>query len=147
MDERVAKYVLATGFDNFEKGTRSHEMRYVPLCLPVLRLHCSSVIRETFLGGGIFNRDGDIWKAHRALARPFFAKERIKDFDTFERYTSQTIGVIDNHQRQGQSRNKDGNEDLQAFDAQDLFARLTVDVAATFVSGRLPESIFYSIFF
>ena len=28
MDERVVKYVLATGFENFEKGKKAHEIRY-----------------------------------------------------------------------------------------------------------------------
>jgi hypothetical protein len=28
MDERVAKFVLATGFENFEKGEKSYGMRY-----------------------------------------------------------------------------------------------------------------------
>lgn len=86
-------------------------------------LNYNITCREAFLGGGIFNRDGDSWKAHRALAKPFFSKERIKDFEDFEQYTSQTLDIIENMSSNG-----------KAFDAQDLFARLTLDASATFVS-------------
>ena len=115
MDEAVLKYVLATGFEHFDKGHKNKE------------------IRESFLGGGIFNRDGETWKIHRAMTRPFFARERVSDFDHFERYTFKTIGVIKTLEKAG-----------EAFDAQDLFARLTVDSAATYV--RFASVLFLYLF-
>lgn len=32
---------------------------------------------DLFLGQGIFTTDGDQWKQHRGLAKPFFSRERI----------------------------------------------------------------------
>jgi cytochrome P450 len=75
------------------------------------------------LGNGIFNRGGETWKGHRALARPFFARERIADFETFEKHTAKTISLIDAHSKTG-----------TAFDAQDLFGRFTLDTGSEFVS-------------
>lgn len=53
-DPRVIQTVLATGFDKFHKG-------------PLLK-----VLLRGLFGDGIFNNDGEEWKAHRALTKPFF---------------------------------------------------------------------------
>lgn len=34
------------------------------------------------------------WKLHRALSRPFFAKEKISDFDCFERHASPFLKLL-----------------------------------------------------
>ena len=77
------------------------------------------------LGNGIFNRDGEIWKLHRALARPFFARERVTDFEIFDRHTSKALEVVESL---GPNT---------AFDAQDLYSRFTIDTGADFVSRAL----------
>ncbi|KAJ3512922.1 hypothetical protein NLJ89_g3244 [Agrocybe chaxingu] len=60
------KAILATQFDAFDKG-------------PILYKQFHSL-----LGTGVFNSDGDMWKFHRSMTRPFFSKERITHFDIFE---------------------------------------------------------------
>ena len=44
IDPGVVKFMLATGFEKFDKGVIQKERM------------------ETFLGNGIFNRDGQLWK-------------------------------------------------------------------------------------
>ncbi|KAG8690868.1 hypothetical protein FRC09_011805 [Ceratobasidium sp. 395] len=118
LDHEIVKYILATGFTHFGKGAKQQA-----------RL-------ESFLGDGIFNRDGELWKFHRAMTRPFFARERISDFDLYERYTQKLLGRVMEHADRG-----------VAIDIQDLFARLTMDAAGEFLfsapdinslDGKLP---------
>ncbi|KIR36927.1 cytochrome P450 monooxygenase pc-2 [Cryptococcus deuterogattii MMRL2647] len=53
-DPKVIKHVLIDDFDNFVKGQKFKDRA------------------QNFLGDGIFNSDGDGWKFHRSLMRPFF---------------------------------------------------------------------------
>ena len=57
--------------------------------------------------------DGEIWKKHRVTTRPFFARERIVDFEHFEKFTQKSLDVLSQF---GPS---------QPVDVQDLFARFT----------------------
>lgn len=104
VDHEVIKYVLATGFSSFVKGPRQQARM------------------ESFLGDGIFNRDGDLWKFHRSMTRPFFVRERVTEFDLFDRYTQKLLTRIAEHADRG-----------QPMDLQDLFARLTMDAAGEFL--------------
>lgn len=87
-DHHVMQYVLATGFDEFEKGV-SVKLKYAFVCLHLRQMkmcHASFMVVELTLpvfvftskrlfdlfGDGIFNTDGAEWRAHRALTRPFF---------------------------------------------------------------------------
>ncbi|KAG9087188.1 hypothetical protein FRC06_002688, partial [Ceratobasidium sp. 370] len=106
IDHDVIKFALATGFEHFEKGPTQRERS------------------ETMLGDGIFNRDGDIWRFHRTMARPFFARERISDFDLYERYTQKLLALFHGHE----------SRDV-ACDAQDVFSRFTMDAAGEFLFG------------
>ncbi|CAE6505782.1 unnamed protein product [Rhizoctonia solani] len=80
---------------------------------------------EGFLGTGIFNSDGEIWKLHRSMARPFFERERVVDQSHFIRHTvrlKSLLGVL-----------ADG--DNSSFDIQDLFSRYTMDFTTDFLFG------------
>ncbi|OJA17451.1 hypothetical protein AZE42_05935 [Rhizopogon vesiculosus] len=112
MDQEHSKYALATGFDQFWRGTAQRE-----------RL-------ESFLGDGIFNRDDEKWKYHRSLARPFFTRNRISDFALFEKYASHTIDVLS-----GMASHD------QPCDVQDLFARFTIDAASDFLFGENLDTL------
>ncbi|KZS95288.1 cytochrome P450 [Sistotremastrum niveocremeum HHB9708] len=104
LDENVEKYVLATGFDKFKKAV---------------------VVKEafsSFLGEGIFNVDGDLWKTHRATARPFFIRERISDFEIFERHAQTALGLI----------KASGSTPV---DIQELLSRFTLDAGGSFLFG------------
>ncbi|KAL5632233.1 hypothetical protein ACGC1H_000286 [Rhizoctonia solani] len=100
IDHDVIKYMLATGFNSFGKG-------------PIQQARL-----ESFLGDGIFNRDGELWKFHRTMTRPFFVRERISEFDLFENYTQKLLARI---------------EEGVPVDVQDLFGRLTIDAAGEFL--------------
>ncbi len=136
---------------------------------PLSPLSCSFRRRETFLGQGIFNRDDEVSIAlsqiipvsclfrvlamenglslfpfplgqpltehqHRAVARPFFARERISDFDTFEKFTSQTLSILSNL-----------SSSNQACEAQDLYARFSIDAASEFLFGKNLETLSASL--
>ncbi|KAG8881394.1 hypothetical protein FRB98_004374 [Tulasnella sp. 332] len=105
-DHDVAKFVLSTGFQFFEKGKLG-------------ALH-----NRSFFGKGIFASDGDRAKMHRALARPYFARERISDYESFTKYTEKLITIL--------RRATPSNE---AVDIQDMFARFTMDTAGEFLFG------------
>ncbi|KAF8314506.1 cytochrome P450 monooxygenase CYP63 [Clavulina sp. PMI_390] len=105
-DHLVMKQVLATGFDDFVKG--------IPVRLKLYDL----------FGDGVFNTDGAEWKAHRALTRPFFARERITDFEHFDKYSNKVIDIL-------RKRAEDG----ESIDLQDLFGRFTLDAAGEFLFG------------
>ncbi|KAG6842901.1 hypothetical protein H0H93_002929, partial [Arthromyces matolae] len=74
----------------------------------------------TFLGTGVFNSDGDMWKYgkiyldissfltgctenrfHRSMTRPFFTKERISHFEIFDLHSEDALN-------QAQQRLKEG---------------------------------------
>ncbi|KAJ7573004.1 cytochrome P450, partial [Mycena floridula] len=112
MDQEHSKYVLATGFNHFWRGPLQKE-----------RL-------ETFLGQGIFNRDDEVWKSHRATARPFFARERISDFNALEKHWERTLAVISSSQLAH-----------KACEAQDLHSRFTLDAASEFLFGRNLDTL------
>lgn len=112
MDEEHIKHILTTGFPHFWRGRRQKERM------------------ETFLGDGIFNRDDEEWKKHRALARPFFAKDRVSDFDLFEKYAASTLSIL-----RGLSRKS------APVDAQDLYARFSLDAAAEFLFGERLDTL------
>lgn len=75
-------------------------------------------------GTGIFNSDGDIWKFHRAMTRPFFTRHRIADFDIFDRHCELTLEKIDERCSTG-----------QPIDFQDIVSRFTMDSATDFLFG------------
>ncbi|KAF7313194.1 Cytochrome P450 monooxygenase CYP63 [Mycena kentingensis (nom. inval.)] len=106
MDQQHTKFVLATGFEHFWRGHKQKERM------------------ETFLGQGIFNRDDEVWKNHRLVARPFFARERISEFEIFEKYSRRALSLISSLSAAD-----------QPCEAQDLFARLTLDAASEFLFG------------
>lgn len=98
------KSMLATEFDAFEKGRD-------------LRSQLGSL-----LGTGVFNVDGEMWKFHRSITRPFFTRDRVTDFDNFERHTQEAL-------KRAKARLAKG----YPIDFQDLVARFTLDSATEFL--------------
>ncbi|KAH6890040.1 cytochrome P450 monooxygenase pc-3 [Coprinopsis sp. MPI-PUGE-AT-0042] len=80
------KAMLATQFDNFEKG-------------PVFEKQMDSI-----LGTGVFNSDGEMWKFHRSMTRPFFTKDRISHFDIFDRHAADALNQLKARLREGHPR-------------------------------------------
>ncbi|KAH6905318.1 cytochrome P450 monooxygenase pc-1 [Coprinopsis sp. MPI-PUGE-AT-0042] len=106
------KTVLATQFENFEKG--------------------AAFIRQgqSLLGTGVFNADGEMWKFHRGITRPFFNRDRISDFDLFDKHTEAALSLA-------KARLDEG----YAVDVQDLVARFTLDTAVKFLFGASIDSL------
>ncbi|CAA7269194.1 unnamed protein product [Cyclocybe aegerita] len=106
------KAILATQFDEFEKG---EEFRSVVFPL---------------LGTGVFAVDGNLWKFHRSMTRPFFSRDRISHFDIFDRHADAAIQQLKNRFHQG-----------HPVDFQDLVARFTLDSATEFLLGNDVKSL------
>ncbi|KIM42749.1 hypothetical protein M413DRAFT_123126 [Hebeloma cylindrosporum] len=77
------KAILATQFDDFEKGPEIRHLFY-PL-----------------LGTGVFAADGELWKFHRSMTRPFFSRDRISHFDNFDRHAEDAIRQFKNRLHEG----------------------------------------------
>ncbi|KAK0226219.1 cytochrome P450 [Armillaria fumosa] len=111
-DPKHIQRILATNFDNFEKGETFQDTM-------------SSV-----LGTGVFNSDGKMWKFHRTMTRPFFSRDRISHFDLFDEYAQTVVAKMKERLRMG-----------VAVDFQDLIQRFTLDSATEFLFGKSVESL------
>lgn len=101
------KAILASKFASFAKG-------------PMFWDQVNSL-----LGTGVFNSDGDVWKFHRSMTRPFFSKDRISHFDIFDKHAEDAIGQLKNRLRDG-----------YPVDFQDMVSRFTLDSATEFLFGK-----------
>ncbi|KAI0663216.1 cytochrome P450 monooxygenase pc-3 [Cubamyces menziesii] len=111
-DANVVKTVLATEFSDYEKG---------------------EVFRDTMnsvLGTGVFNADGDLWKFHRQMTRPYFSRDRISHFELFDRHSELAIKKMKERFRGG-----------HAVDFQDAISRFTLDSATEFLFGKCVHSL------
>ncbi|KAF9530970.1 cytochrome P450 monooxygenase pc-3 [Crepidotus variabilis] len=111
-DPDLVKAMLATQFDSFEKGREFTGQM------------------NSLLGNGIFNVDGEMWKFHRAMTRPFFTRERISDFETYDRNCETSMNLAKIRLRQG-----------EPVEFQDLAARFTLDSATEFLCGHNVGSL------
>ena len=67
---------------------------------------------------------------HRTVARPFFARDRISDFDIFERHCSHFFSILS------------GIGALnQPCEAQDLYSRFALDAASEFLFGNNLDTL------
>ncbi|KIM42797.1 hypothetical protein M413DRAFT_444452 [Hebeloma cylindrosporum] len=114
------KAILATQFDAFDKG-------------PIMKSQFDSL-----LGTGVFNSDGDMWKFHRSMTRPYFTRDRISHFDNFDLHSDIALKLASNRLAEG-----------HAIDFQDLVSRFTLDSATQFLFGydvgSLAAGLPYSI--
>ena len=62
---------------------------------------------------------------HRSITRPFFNRDRVSDFDVFDRHADQVIAKL-------KVRFKEGI----AVDIQDILSRFTLDTATEFLFGQ-----------
>ncbi|KAJ7023152.1 cytochrome P450 [Mycena alexandri] len=111
-DPENIKAILATEFNSFEKGA---EFRG---------------IMEPLLGTGVFAADGEMWKFHRQMTRPFFHRERISDFDLFDHHAENAIAQLKARLREG-----------HPADFQDMVSRFTMDSASSFLFGQNVRSL------
>ncbi|RPD66741.1 cytochrome P450 monooxygenase pc-3 [Lentinus tigrinus ALCF2SS1-7] len=111
-DPNIVKTILATDFPNYEKGETFHNFT------------------DSLFGTGVFNADGDLWKFHRSMSRPFFSRERISDFELFDRHADIALNLIRERARAN-----------IAFEFQDLVSRFTLDSATEFLFGTCVNSL------
>ncbi|KAL5494825.1 hypothetical protein ACEPAI_287 [Sanghuangporus weigelae] len=125
MEPEHIKAVLATEFDNFEKGGIVIRNLSVFL-LTYFYFHSIGdqfkIYMQSVLGDGVFNSDGEMWKFHRSMTRPFFSKDRISHFELFGRHADEALALLKSRMREG-----------HAVDIQDLVARFTLDSATEFL--------------
>lgn len=103
------KTVLTSRFSDFGKGPNFHR------------------IWSPFLGDSIFTTDGQLWHNSRALIRPMFIKEKVRDLEIFDRWTNELINMLP--------------PDGQSVDIANLFYRMTLDVTTDFLLGASVNSL------
>ncbi|KAG9079619.1 hypothetical protein FRC06_007622 [Ceratobasidium sp. 370] len=101
--------ILSTDFASYEKGRRNQDKL------------------DSVLGSGVFNSDGEMWKFHRTMSRPYFSRERVTHFDNFARHADVAIAQIP--------------DEATAIDFQDLVSRFTMDSASEFLFGVDVKSL------
>jgi cytochrome P450 len=82
-DPEHIKTILTTQFDDFERGP---EIRH---------------LMHPLLGTGVFAADGELWKFHRSMTRPFFNRDRISHFDNFDRHAEDVLRQLKNRLHEG----------------------------------------------
>ncbi|KAK1219856.1 hypothetical protein PQX77_017433 [Marasmius sp. AFHP31] len=106
------QHILSTSFDSYPKGDV-----------------VQSNLRDV-LGVGVFSTDGDMWKFHRKMTRPFFTRDRIGHFELFDRHAEIAIKQIKKRMQAGYS-----------IDFQDLMCRFTLDSSTEFLFGSCMHSL------
>ena len=77
------------------------------------------------LGDSIFASDGQLWKEARQQLRPSFTKDRLSDASIFEAHVNALIKAVNAQQTNS-----------EAVDLQELFFRLSLDIATHFFFGE-----------
>ncbi|KAK3946112.1 cytochrome P450 [Diplogelasinospora grovesii] len=108
-DPEHVKTVLTTKFGEYGKGPQFHD------------------IWSPFLGDSIFTTDGQLWSDNRALIRPMFIKDRVRDLEIFEKWTDALISKLPGSG--------------VTVDMMDLFYRMTLDVTTDFLLGHSVNSL------
>ena len=103
------KTVLTTKFADFGKGPDFHK------------------IWAPFLGDSIFTTDGKAWQDSRALIRPMFITNRVRDLDIFQHWADLLLTKIP---ASGKTVN-----------IMDLFYRMTLDATTDFLLGSGVNSL------
>ncbi|CAE6429552.1 unnamed protein product [Rhizoctonia solani] len=109
IEPEAVKAILSTDFNSYEKGPDVHGRVF------------------SVLGNGIFNSDGNTWKFHRSMSRPYFTRDRISHFDNFARHADVAISQL---------LSRLAEPSHPAVDFQDLASRFTLDSGTEFLFGR-----------
>ncbi|CAE6427857.1 unnamed protein product [Rhizoctonia solani] len=118
VEPEAVKSVLTTDFHSYEKGSDIRGLMF------------------SVLGRGVFNSDGETWRFHRSMSRPYFSRDRISHFENFARHADAAISKL-------LSRMAEPN--CPAVDFQDLACRFTLDSGTEFLFGRDVHSLDVSL--
>eukprot|EP00002_Diphylleia_rotans_P012349 TRINITY_DN2417_c0_g1_i1.p1 TRINITY_DN2417_c0_g1~~TRINITY_DN2417_c0_g1_i1.p1 ORF type:complete len:506 (+),score=106.55 TRINITY_DN2417_c0_g1_i1:57-1574(+) len=112
-DPDCIRHFLAKNFDNYIKGDVFRQ------------------IFQPFLGDGIFNSNGDIWRHHRTTARPHFDRMELSGMiPTFHKHANFLIGRFEKFA-----------DSRQSIDLQDMFFRYTLDSVGETLFGYNIDSL------
>ncbi|GBE84580.1 Cytochrome P450 52A3-B [Sparassis crispa] len=111
-DPNAIKCILSTDFTSYVKGPNFHRLM------------------QSVLGDGVFNSDGDLWKFHRSMTRPFFSKDRIGHFELFDKHAEIAISKMKERVLAG-----------YAVDFQDVISCFTLDAGTEFLFGASVDSL------
>ena len=96
-DSKISEYILKEKFKDYEKGDSLKRNLHI------------------FLGDGIFNSDGEIWKNQRRIASHMFSTKNLKIMTgVFINHAKELIKVLDNNEN-------------KVVDIQEYFQRFTID--------------------
>ncbi|KAG8734304.1 hypothetical protein FRC12_018563, partial [Ceratobasidium sp. 428] len=108
------KAILSTDFASFEKGLAFRDKVF------------------SVLGTGVFNSDGEMWKFHRTISRPYFTRDRISHFDLFARHSDSALSKL---------LARLSEPSRPPIDFQDVVARFTLDSGTEFLFGQDVHSL------
>jgi cytochrome P450 len=97
---------------------------------------------HSVLGSGVFNTNGDLWRFHRNMSRPFFTKERLRGMIPV--FVSDADKALDKLLGSSSSLDNDDNnnyDEEEAVDMQDLASKFTLDAATEFLFGSCVHSL------
>ncbi|KAH7446256.1 hypothetical protein KP509_01G047800 [Ceratopteris richardii] len=114
VDPLNVQHILKDNFWNYPKGERVH-----------------SVLHD-FMGNGIFNADGKIWKKHRKIASLVFSNRKLKQISLviFRHDAMRLLHLLHTFASTRQS-----------VDLQDLFMRMTMDSLCKVLFGMEGEGL------
>jgi hypothetical protein len=123
----IVKAVLATQFEDFEKG--EHFNRRWREFLGDSVFTTGMTLRSEWVDCAkliLIKSDGHIWHDKRRRVRQIMVKERMADLDIFERHSQKLLGHI---------------QAGQQTELQKLFFQYTLDVASEFLFGDSVGSL------
>ncbi|KAG2133190.1 cytochrome P450 [Suillus bovinus] len=102
---------------------------------------------DSVLGTGVFNSDGETWKLHRTMTRPFFNHDRMSHFEIFDRHVNRTIALAKERFKMDLAIDFQVGLQLGILTSllkncpQDLISRFTLDSASEFLFGHCTDSL------
>ncbi|KAG8812507.1 hypothetical protein FRC17_002007 [Serendipita sp. 399] len=126
-DPEIIREILTTDHANYIKGRQLTDAFH------------------SVLGSGVFNTNGDLWRFHRSMSRPFFTRDRLKRIvPTFVKHADHALQLLEhrmtNAEKEG-SLASEGGVAGGAVDMQDLASRFTLDAATEFLFGGCVQSL------
>ncbi|KIM24606.1 hypothetical protein M408DRAFT_231551 [Serendipita vermifera MAFF 305830] len=110
-DPEIVKEMLTTDHANYIKGKSLTDAL------------------QSVLGQGVFNTNGDLWRFHRSMSRPFFTREKLRAM----------MPVFTNHA--DRALDKWLSSSGGPTDVQDLASKFTLDAATEFLFGSCVHSL------
>ncbi|BBN07142.1 protein MpCYP704-like11 [Marchantia polymorpha subsp. ruderalis] len=107
-DPAVCEYILKTNFSNYPKGEIFQEILY------------------EFLGDGIFNSDGELWKKQRKVMQAEVQRKVLRDYSlvTYRKKAHLLASIVSK-----------ASYSATSLEMQDLFKRMTLDTIVEVATG------------